>query len=407
MHYITLDTNTWIYLANGTEPVRILNFIVQETIKGNICILLPHVIVDEWERNKEKSVTQGSLQHFKDIKAQLSRIKQLIDNERGLDAFDFLLDDEERSDQVEMTVLIEYIDQFKKKRQSIEKAVKRNIELIDELFTKHAKIIEISAEVYVKAGNAALDKKAPFARNKNSFADAIIVFSFLDHVKRNNIKGAKFISYNVEDFCEKANGVTQLHPDLVHEFDECQSEYHKIVGQAFQSIKEDIISKEELAYIEEWQEGWDDELEYCEVCSDIHERASIVNFSELPLEDDRYNPDQLMILFDDQTSQISDINSTITAGECEYCSTEYFICVDCCEMNTVHEFDYDEPIECVGCGLGYVIRCDYDRDGIIVSKAYSISSELFKCEKCCNVFSKDLMNGSLCLNCEDEYSYGG
>ena len=67
MHYLTLDTNTWIYLANGTEPVRLLSFIKQEVNKGNITILLPDIIVKEWNKNKDKAVKQGGLKHFKDV----------------------------------------------------------------------------------------------------------------------------------------------------------------------------------------------------------------------------------------------------------------------------------------------------------------------------------------------------
>ncbi|MEA5406045.1 hypothetical protein VB776_24110 [Arcicella sp. DC2W] len=71
MHYISLDTNTWIYLANGTEPVRLLHFIKQEVERGNITILLPEIVSSEWDLHKDKTVRQGSIKHFNDVQEAL------------------------------------------------------------------------------------------------------------------------------------------------------------------------------------------------------------------------------------------------------------------------------------------------------------------------------------------------
>ena len=91
MHYITLDTNTWIYLANGTEPVKLLHYLNSEVEKGNIKILLPLQVVTEWENNKEKNVKQGSLKHFGEIKEALDRLLKLLGEKGEKDILKFLL----------------------------------------------------------------------------------------------------------------------------------------------------------------------------------------------------------------------------------------------------------------------------------------------------------------------------
>ncbi|RYX87541.1 hypothetical protein EON73_01205 [bacterium] len=83
MHYLTLDTNTWIYLANGTEPVRLLTFIKQEMDKKNITLLLPEIVVKEWDKNKDKAVKQGGLKHYKDVNEALDRIQKLLGDKSG------------------------------------------------------------------------------------------------------------------------------------------------------------------------------------------------------------------------------------------------------------------------------------------------------------------------------------
>ena len=84
MYYLTLDTNTWIYLANGTEPVRLLTFIKQEVDKGYVTILLPEIIIKEWDRNKDNAVKQGSIKHFNDITYALDRILKLLGDRKSV-----------------------------------------------------------------------------------------------------------------------------------------------------------------------------------------------------------------------------------------------------------------------------------------------------------------------------------
>ena len=77
MHYIALDTCTWIYLANGTAPVKLLDFIFEESQKGNISIIVPKVVIEEWEKNKVDTVEKGAIKHFKQVVEQLKRISKL------------------------------------------------------------------------------------------------------------------------------------------------------------------------------------------------------------------------------------------------------------------------------------------------------------------------------------------
>ena len=78
MYNLCLDTCTWIYLANGTEPVKFLDFIANEVEKNNIKIILPEIIIDEWNRNKDDTVNKGTIIHFSQIIEGLERVKRLL-----------------------------------------------------------------------------------------------------------------------------------------------------------------------------------------------------------------------------------------------------------------------------------------------------------------------------------------
>lgn len=411
MHYLTLDTNTWIYLANGTEPVRLLIYIKQEVDKGNIKIILPKIIINEWDKNKDNAVKQGSIKHFNDITQALDRILKLLGDKGERDVLSFLLDEKDNKDYFK-----DFIDNFKKKKKEIEEAISYNIKLIDDLFShKSTIVLNIKDEVSLKAGQFALQKKAPF-KNKNSFADALIVFSFIDFVKTKPIEEALFISYNTDDFCEKKEGKKYLHPDLQPDFTDTKSHFYTIVGEALNTIEKDIVSKDELEWIKEMLDEAEHErdVEYCEVCQENNDRSNEVYFGRPhPLTDERIglkydNPKQIELEFakDLPKTQLEKYFHSIEVGHCSWCNTEHFKCASCGALNAVWDNEYDERKECEGCGLPYYIDTSGDQDRIGEGYEYRILKDTETCEKCGNEFEDDGSGNNICEICEDEYAYG-
>lgn len=410
MHYLTLDTNTWIYLANGTEPVKLLTYLKQEIDKNNIKLLVPETIIEEWHRNKDESVKKGVIKHFKEVGEALARISKLLGEKGERSSWAFLIDEEEEKDYFQ-----DLIKKFKEKRKEVEQAIAENIALIDDLFkNKKIEIIPISDEVKLKAGEFALAKKAPF-KNKNSFADALILFSFIEYVTDKKIEEAKFITYNTEDFCEKKNDKKYLHPDLEPDFTATKSKFYTIVGEAINTIEKDIVSKEELEWIKEAQEEAERErdIEYCEVCTENNDRANEVHFrGSVPLTDERVelvdDPDQTELEFAKELPKTthSKFYDSIEVGHCDWCNTEHFKCAQCGTVNAVTEDQLDEKKECDGCGLPYFIEVTGDpRDGD-EEHHYRILKDYEKCEKCGDEFENDGTGNNVCPKCEDEYSYG-
>src|SRR5438552_3068669 len=129
MHYLTLDTNTWIYLANGTEPAKLLQFIIEESEAENIKVLVPEIIIEEWNRNKDNAVKKGALVHFKTIADDMDRILKLLGDKGERDAFSFLLEGKDNKD-----YFVDFIEKFKQRREEVEVAINKNISAIDELF---------------------------------------------------------------------------------------------------------------------------------------------------------------------------------------------------------------------------------------------------------------------------------
>ncbi len=409
MHYIALDTCTWIYLANGTEPVKLLDFLFEESGKGNIAIIVPKVVIDEWEKNKIDTVEKGAIKHFKQVIEQLKRVSRLLGKKGERPKFSFLIDEEDETEYFE-----EVIEKIKGKREEVKAAIQENINKIDEIFNHPSTIIlGIEDKIKLLAGQHAVEKKAPF-KEKNSYADALILFSFIDYVTQNKIEGASFVTYNTEDFCEKSGGKKYLHPDLKPYFTESKSNFYLTVGEVLNTIKEDIITKEELEWVKQMQLDAERErdIEYCQICSEMHGRPSELYFSS-PIEifNEREvaqpDPNQLELAFAKNIPKTTpeEIISTVQIADCSYCGTEHFKCQKCGTVNAVWDHEYNMRKECEGCGLPYFIDTSNDYENIGEGFEYRIIKDYLDCEKCGEQFEDNLTNTGLCQKCEDEYAH--
>ncbi|WMX13219.1 PIN domain-containing protein [Aureispira sp. CCB-E] len=403
MHHLTLDTNTWIYLANGREPVKLLTYLKEEVDKNNITLLLPKTIFEEWHRNKEKQVKKVGLKHFNNVKEALSNIQKLLGKKGERDIFSFLLNEDEDNDYFD-----DFVKKFNSKKKEIEDAITDNIKLIDDLFKhRNTKIIEIKEEIMLDAGKYALEKKAPFI-HKNSFADAIILLSFIDYVETHSIKGAFFISYNTADFCEKKDGKVALHPHLKPLFEKSESKFYKIVGEAINTIEKDIISKEELEYIKELEAEREYEIHYCQLCDEMNGRLNEVYFGQpVELIDERVkaitdDPNQTKFEFAKNlpTPTPEPTHDKLEIGNCSWCNTEHFICACCGTLNAIWDGEYNGIKECEGCGQPY--EFEYDRRN--EETEYKLLDKTKPCAKCGDEI--DIADDSdICSNCEFDYSY--
>lgn len=404
MHYLALDTNTWIYLANGTEPVKLLTYIIEESEAENIKVIVPEIIIDEWNKNKDHAVKQGALKHFKEITEAFDRILKLLGNKGERDVFSFLLPEKEEKDYFK-----DFIEKFKSQRKDVEDAINENIDAIDNLFrSKKIELIKVTDKIILESAHQALEKKAPFLK-KNSFADAVILFGFLDYVASNNIQSAMFISYNTEDFCEKKDSKKTLHSDLVPAFEKNGSRFFHIVGEALSTIQKDIITPEELDLIRELQNETDDNSIKCINCEKNVDRYSLVFFSDAYLIDERIKPNKIPTNqeelpfgkeFAKKEGKEQVVFDTIRVGTCEYCNTEHFICVECGALNMIHDQEYGEKKPCDGCELNYLIENEYDRKGMLESTSYTIPKNLKTCLMCENEYEDFESDDEICGECE-------
>ena len=84
MLYIALDTNIWIYIAEGEHP-DITEFIIEKIQANQIEIVTDEVIITEWNRHKEKARERGIKRVKEQITGSLGSTKSIRKSLNELD----------------------------------------------------------------------------------------------------------------------------------------------------------------------------------------------------------------------------------------------------------------------------------------------------------------------------------
>lgn len=225
--YLILDTCWWLKL-----PLPLYSFVLKQLREkvenGDIKLLVPDIILKEWKKHKEA--------HIDDLRIQ---IRASINAANGL--LDYLGSTDKQLFKRDMNKI---------RTDSINIAESRYLEVCN-LIENYSTQIDVSKDSKQKAIDFALAKKLPF-KQKNSMADALIVFSAIEYLSNEDYCGknnAIFASLNYKDFAKGKTEKDQLHEDLKDEFDSVglkyESDIFKIIGKSeelklqFEGILED------------------------------------------------------------------------------------------------------------------------------------------------------------------------
>ncbi|WP_298156180.1 PIN domain-containing protein [Flavobacterium sp.] len=235
---LILDTQTWIYLANGFnqssskyedgQHFKLYQKIEDFRKKKQIKLIVNEVVVEEWNRNK-KSTLHLIEKHTKTMEGNANAVKNMKQ---------YLSED--GKSQLDETFL-EYKNGIS---QEIEKN-KIHIAKIEKLMFKDSLHIPVSDQIRIDVTMLAQKKKAPFHNKNNSVNDALILFSIIDYLKNCNADeigtGSIFISNNSDDYCEKI-GSKIIHPDLSPYFLDADLEFETNIGKAL-DLSPEIIEE--------------------------------------------------------------------------------------------------------------------------------------------------------------------
>lgn len=338
MIYLILDTNIWLYLANGLDPLTSkhhddLHFTLLEGLKelknnNDVIILVNEIIIAEWMRNKEHS------------KAKIKKLKSKLANPDN--SFNELKKYvKSQTDNLKE----EYIEGL---RNDI-KANEQHIENVEAFLLQDCISINIPQEIKIKIFDLSVLNKAPFHNKKNNIADASILFSSTDYLK-DKLFGedvsAIFISNNIEDFTDGKNK-NDFHPDIKETIGGIPITYERVLPAALNVSKAIIQEIEEYRKKEIWLESisFSCKTQYCEGNEYFSPWGYLSQTLKVYDETESVNPNQL-VLFDD-LEPIKKEALIVKFGECINCGTTHIECPECGELTYIeNESDEFQCMEC-------------------------------------------------------------
>lgn len=231
MFRILVDTCVWLDLAKDPKQHAVLS-VVEHMLRENLlALIVPHLVLDELRRNRariEKDSVRSLGTHFK-------LVKDAVEKSGG-------------SKRTVKTVLA-HLDNVDYKIPLVGGAATQALDRIEKLLAEGT-VLALSEGAQLRAAQRALTHQAPFHRDKNSMADALLIETYAECLNAPDSKGVRFafVTHNKNDF-SVSNGNHKLpHPDIANLFSRVRSLYFVNLVEALRRVDPSMVSEVMLEY---------------------------------------------------------------------------------------------------------------------------------------------------------------
>lgn len=206
MLHLLVDTSTWLDLAKRRDAQRWIVAIRVLTHHGDVRLIVPRLVVDEFERNRDRietSMTSSVAQRFKLIKQDLEDYGDGENAEAAKTIADLARD-------------VPLIGAM----------TTRNFDQILELL-RAGEGVEPNDQNLKAVVNRGLLKQAPFHKSRNSVADALLFEIYATSITEADLADEPhaFVTTNSEDFSLSHGDAREPHSDLAVAFSSEHSNY--------------------------------------------------------------------------------------------------------------------------------------------------------------------------------------
>ncbi len=224
MFNLLIDTCVWLDIAKDHRQAAVLDTLEMLLRDGQLRLLLPRIVVDEFSRNKDRVVEESS----RSLSSSLKRVKEVVHRlgeARG------------------KRVAIKHLEELDHRLPRLGEAAVEAVVQIEALFAS-APIIESSDRVILRAADRAVNKRAPFHHQRNSMNDAILIEMYAELTNEKPIKGVRFgfVTHNTKDFSHPSSDNRLPHPDIASYFSRIRSLYLINLAEILRRIDPYIIT---------------------------------------------------------------------------------------------------------------------------------------------------------------------
>lgn len=232
--HVLIDTCVWLDAAKDHQQQAILTALEELVRQGDIALILPRIVVDEFARNKARIIEDSS----RSLSSTLKRVKDVV---------------EKFGDPRQKRNVLRHLNDVDHRLPTLGEAAVETVGRIDKLFAG-TPIVETSDAVKLRAAQRAIDKRAPFHRQRNGIDDAILIEIYADAVAAKAPAGTRFafVTHNTKDFSHPNASNKLPHPDMAASFSRVRSLYFIALGEALRRIRPTQFA--DLMIEQEWVE---------------------------------------------------------------------------------------------------------------------------------------------------------
>jgi hypothetical protein len=232
--HILIDTCVWLDLAKDYQQQAILSALEELVRQGELTLIVPRIVLDEFARNRARIIEDSG----RSLSSTLKRAKEVV---------------EKYGEQRQKRAVLRQLRDVDHLLPTLGDAAAETVGRIEKLFAQGV-VIETSDAVKLRAAQRAIDKRAPFHRQRNGIDDAILIETYADVVAAKSPAGSRFafVTHNTKDFSHPAASNTLPHPDMALCFSRIRSLYFITLGEALRRVRPQQFA--DLMIEQEWVE---------------------------------------------------------------------------------------------------------------------------------------------------------
>jgi len=221
--YLLIDTSVWLDLAKDYRQLPIIDALTFIWEANDLELILPSVVVEEWERNKERVIAESK----QSLSSHFKRVREAVNQFAA---------------ETERAAVLAQLSDVDHRISIGGEAINDAIEQIERLFSSTEKL-EISEFQKARAADRAMAKKAPFHRPRNSIADALLIEAYIDALANRTDDGDvyAFVTHNKLDFSDR--DPRQPHPDFAPLFDGIRSKYIINLAELLEGYAHELVEE--------------------------------------------------------------------------------------------------------------------------------------------------------------------
>ena len=230
---VLVDTCVWLDLAKDHQQQATLTALEELVRQKQVSLILPRVVVNEFSRNKARVIEESG----RSLSSVLKRVKEAV---------------AKHGDPKKKRLVIDQLNEVDYKIPTLADAALGTVTRIEALFSV-TPVVETSDAVKLRAAQRAIDRMAPFHRQRNGMDDALLIEIYAD-VTGPKETGSRFafVTHNPKDFSHPNADGKLPHPDLAALFSEIKSRYFINLAEALRRVQPALVS--DVMIEREWTE---------------------------------------------------------------------------------------------------------------------------------------------------------